>query len=279
MSRTGIFLTVGLAPILIGIAVFYPSSSEDANTSVFQTSENDPPVTDIIDSDITDTVNVPERSAEPSGSEAVPFSELPDDVKWVIENDTKPLSEKITGIVSSSQDSSAEQKKHLEEIGLGEEYKYLRNHIDDYSAFYNADVMGEGEAQKKNVRNALRENLAIFMTSRGLNQARVEKLESIDYNVVEGGERAILFQGDAKDFIALSEDAKFVLDDSGTECLIFTSSNLKRFGEKVYGSGSENAFSPYCAYGNNYEPTGISTGPKQTYEKNELEDLIEKFNN
>lgn len=277
MKRVGI-ITVGLTATLVVVAALHFNSAEDTLSIGVNTNPPVSPVTNI-ETPVRDRMAAPIKPVEEESYKGVPFSELPEDVKWVLKNDTKSLSEKIDGIVKSSEDSSAERKKYLEEIGLRDEFIYLRNHIEDYSAYYNTDVVGEGEAQRKSVRNALRDKLAIFVTSRGLDQARVESLESVGYNVVEGGERAIAFRGDVKDSIALSEDAKFSLDENGSECLFFTSSHLKRFREKVYGSGSEASFSPYCDYGNGYVPTITSTSSEQAYNKSELDDLINKFNN
>lgn len=131
----------------------------------------------------------------------------------------------------------------------------------------------------------MRENLAITLTSYGLDKARLEELESLNYRVVEGAQRATSLEGNVKDFIALSEDVKFGLNNNGRECLFFTSTNLKRFQEKAHGARGPYSdpygapFSPYCNYLNGFQSSNSNNFSDQTYDKTELEDLINEFHN
>lgn len=290
MKWRSLFLTVGLTAFLIGLASRYMSSPRD----IFEAS-NDPiptkapatklPVTDI-KLPITDIAEVSKKSAEQNSVDVDPYSELPDHIKMALEHERlHPMSKRIDGIIENSKKSAADRIKHLEEMGQGETFEYLHTYVKDYNAYFNTDVMGETPDQRKAVRARLRESLAINMTSYGLDQARVEELESLDYRVVDGAQRATSFEGNAKDFIALSEDVKFGLNKNGRECLFFTSTNLKRYQEKVFGTIQRSPhdtqrgapFSPYCVYGNDFISSNSSNFSNQTYDKAELEDLIKEF--
>lgn len=212
-----------------------------------------------------------------------PLSQLPEDVRKLIEFERLyPKSKRFEGMIESSKKSAAERKKHLEDMGLGATFEYLQRYVNDYQAYYNADVVGETPDQKKAVRERLRESLAITLTSFGLNQTRVEELEALNYPVIEGAERAMSLDGKVKDLIALSESVKFGVRDNGTECLFFSSSNLKRFQEKAFGAPGPytdpygSTFSPYCVYHNHFE-SSTPVISDQSYDKKELEDLIKEF--
>jgi len=277
MKLARIFVAAGLIAILLALAGLYINLSKNAVEADTDANLAKPPVT-ATPPPVIDTLKVPKKSVEEDSQEVDPYGELPEHIQQAIKfAESKTMSESIDGMVNSSQEESARMKKVLEEMGQGETLKYLRNYVEDYSGFYNTSVIGENQDQRKAVRAALKEDLAIFMASRGLDQARVEKLESLDYNVVEGGERSVLLNGNVKDFIALSEDAKFGLNNQGKECLFFTSSNLKQFRERVNGSRNESSFDPYCATGNGFGSSNPLFSDR-TYNKNELEGLIKQFN-
>ncbi len=276
MKRKGVFLAVGLTAILLALAGFHTRSPE----STFETDNDTFPVPDIKPA-ITDTGKEPDTPLSFNDFDTSEYGEISDEMKialWVAKVDMKPMSEKVDAIVKSSQESSAELIKQLEDMGRADAFAYLRSQLDYFNVFHNTDVMGENEEQKEDVRNTLRDNLAIDMTSWGLDQTRAEKLQSLKYNVAEGGKRAFSLEGTVKDFIALSKNAKFGLDDHGRECLFFTSSYVKQYREKVHGYDIETLFGPYCVYRNNrfessYDPFGLN----QSYDKSELEDLIKEF--
>jgi len=250
MKRKGIFLAVGLTAILLALAGFYTGSPK----SIFETNRD------------TTSVKSPVPDIKPAIRDK---GKEPDTPLSFNDFDTSEY---------GSRESSAELIKQLEDMGRADAFAYLRNQLDYFNVFYNTNVMGESEDQKEDVRNTLMDKLAIDMTSWGLDQTRAEKLQSLKYNVAEGGKRAISMEGTVKDFIALSKNAKFGLDDHGRECLFFTSSDVKEYRERVHGHNSETLFGPYCVYRNNrfessYDPFGLNL----SYNKSELEDLIKEF--
>ena len=264
VKRKGVFLAVGLTAILLALASFYMSSPK----ATFETNR-----------DIT-SVKSPIPNIKPAITHtdtANSYSHLPDHIQERIKAaESETLPESVSKVVNSSQRNSARMKLALEEMGQGATLEYLQTYIQDYSGFYNSRVVGENEDQRRAVRSAMKERLAIFLTSMGLDQARVEQLENLNYNVVEGGERSALLKGTVKDFIALSEGAKFSLNDQGKECLFFTSSNLKLYRQRVFGSGDTSSFGPYCAQGSGFG-TDNNLLSDRIYDRNELEELIKEL--
>ena len=111
------------------------------------------------------------------------YGDISDEMKialWVAKVDTKPMSEKVDAIVKSFRENSAGLIKQLKDMGRADAFAYLRSQLEYFNVFYNTDVMGESEDQKEDVRNTLRDNLAIDMTSWGLDQTRAEKLRVLD---------------------------------------------------------------------------------------------------
>lgn len=280
MKRTGFFLGVALTVILLALAGFYTSSPKGTFETNRDTTSVKSSVPDIKPA-ITDTGKEPDTPLSFNDFDTSEYGDISDEMKialWVAKVDTKPMSEKIDAIVKSSRESSAELIKQLEDMGRADAFAYLRSQLEYFNVFYNTNVMGEDEDQKEDVRNTLMDKLAIDMTSWGLDQTRAEKLQSLKYNVAEGGKRTVSMEGTVKDFIALSKNAKFGLDDHGRECLFFTSSDVKQYREKVHGHNSETLFGPYCVYRNNrFEPPYDPFGLNLSYNKSELEDLIKEF--
>lgn len=286
MKRKFLLSIVAVTGVLISLVSLHKRSPTDVleasgDTASTQASVEKRPFAII---DVVKTPNEPiVQNRLNTDVEGDPLSQLPEDVRKLIEFERLyPKSKRFEGMIESSKKSAAERKKYLEEIGLGETFEYLHRYVNDYQAYYNADVVGETPDQKKAVRERLRESLAITLTSFGLNQTRVEELEALNYSVIEGAERAMSLDGELKDLIALSEDVKFGLRDNGTECLFFSSSNLKRFQEKAFGAPGPytgpygSTFSPYCVYHNHFE-SSTPVISDRSYDKKELEDLIKEF--
>jgi len=278
MTRAG-FFTVGLTAILLAFAGLYANSFKNA-------SQHDGDMTLVLSPApdtkhaITDKGKDIDTPSNFSDFDASEYGEISDEMKialWVAKVDTKPKSEKIDAIVQNSRESSALLIKQLEEMGRGDDFKYLRNKMDYFNTFYNTSVIGESESQKEDVRNTLRDNLAIRMTSWGLGQKRAEQLQTLRYNVTEGGNRVLSLEATVNDFIALSENTKFGLDDNGTECLFFSSSAVKQYREIVYGSGDDSLFNPYCAYRDKFVSSYDPYDKNLSYDKIELEQLIKEF--
>lgn len=278
MTRAG-FFTVGLTAILLAFAGLYANSFKNA-------SQHDGDMTLVLSPApdtkhaITDKGKDIDTPSNFSDFDASEYGEISDEMKialWVAKVDTKPKSEKIDAIVQNSRESSALLIKQLEEMGRGDDFKYLRNKMDYFNTFYNTSVIGESESQKEDVRNTLRDNLAIRMTSWGLGQKRAEQLQTLRYNVTEGGNRVLSLEATVNDFIALSENTKFGLDDNGTECLFFSSSAVKQYRENVYGSGDDSLFNPYCAYRDKFVSSYYPYDKNLSYDKIELEQLIKEF--
>ena len=278
MTRAG-FFTVGLTAILLAFAGLYANSFKNA-------SQHDGDMTLVLSPApdtkhaITDKGKDIDTPSNFSDFDASEYGEISDEMKialWVAKVDTKPKSEKIDAIVQNSRESSALLIKQLEEMGRGDDFKYLRNKMDYFNTFYNTSVIGESESQKEDVRNTLRDNLAIRMTSWGLDQKRAEQLQTLRYNVTEGGNRVLSLEATVNDFIALSENTKFGLDDNGTECLFFSSSAVKQYREIVYGSGDDSLFNPYCAYRDKFVSSYDPYDKNLSYDKIELEQLIKEF--
>lgn len=280
MKRKGIFLAVGLTAILLALAVFYSSLPKGTFETNRDTTSVKPPIPNIKPAN-TDTGKEPDTPLSFNDFDTSEYGDISDEMRlalWVAKVDTKPMSEKVDAIVKSSRESSVELIKQLEDMGRADAFAYLRNQLEYFNVYYNTNVVGEDEDQKEDVRNTLRDKLAIDMTSWGLDQTRAEKLQRLKYNVAEGGKRTSSMEGTVKDFIALSQSVKFGLDDHGRECLFFTSSDVKQYREKVHGHDSETLFSPYCVYRNNrFEPYHDPFGLNLSYDKSELEDLIKEF--
>ena len=280
MKRTGIFSGIGLTAILLAFAGWHISSPKGTSEAAMAAPAIKPAVTNAkLPVKHANIEKTSQNRIEPIDLEAEAISKMPEHIQQAIKlsKSMKPMSERIDGIVQNSRESSALLIKQLEEMGRGDDFKYLRNKMDYFNTFYNTSVIGESESQKEDVRNTLRDNLAIRMTSWGLGQKRAEQLQTLRYNVTEGGNRVLSLEATVNDFIALSENTKFGLDDNGTECLFFSSSAVKQYREIVYGSGDDSLFNPYCAYRDKFVSSYDPYDKNLSYDKIELEQLIKEF--